>query len=83
MHFTTCLSVSCVELAKSYPIWVLEFARTGKKGHDLEFFVRILNPDILFFIFLLSEPGIDLNLVLSELSNRKNRILDINFLSKF
>ena len=44
---------------------------TRKKGYGQEFFVGILNSDITFFTFLLSEPDFDLNLVSFELSYPK------------
>ena len=42
-----------------------------KIGYEQEFFVRILNPDINSFIFLLSEPDFDQNLPSFELSDPK------------
>ena len=45
--------------------------RLRKTGYGIQFFVRILYLDIPFFTFLLSEPDLDLNLALSELSDSK------------
>ena len=56
-------------LAKIYPIRIPEVVRPEKTGYGQEFFVRILNPDIKFFTFLLSKPNFDPNLPLSELSD--------------
>ena len=51
-----------------------------KIEYGQEFFVRILNLDIIFFTFLLSESNFDLNLSLFELSDSKNTVSVINFL---
>jgi len=51
-----------------------------KIGYGKEFFVRILNLDIKFFIFLLSEPDFDPNLPSSELSDPKKSDIGYQFL---
>jgi len=56
-------------LAKICPIWIPEFIRPEKIGYGQEFFIRIFNPDIKFFTYLLSESDFDPNLPSSELSD--------------
>ena len=46
-------------LRKICPTRISEFVRLKKIGYGQEFFVRILNPDIKFFTFLLSESDFD------------------------
>ena len=63
------LILFCLVLAKICPTRIPEFIRPEKNRVRTRIFVRILNPDIKFYTFLLSEPDFDPNLPSSEMSD--------------
>ena len=62
------IMLSC-SASKMCPTRILEFVRLEKDRCSHKFFVRILNLNIIFFVFLLSKSNLDPNLTLSELSD--------------